>query len=211
MGCFMEFIVAYFFLLVVLFGIFTFLSYGPPPDDMEIFQYAGFWQRLGAYMLDSTLLSIGTFVVAFIYALSEGGPVQGVQDQVPRVSGAILMMFIYPTYYAVFESSEFRGTPGKLIMGIQVVNNSGQGISLGQAYLRWFCILFNYLTLYFGYLVAAVTRRKVALHDVLAKTFVIQTPQSKQNKQTAHFLAGNMSANDAGPGQDTQPIYDPRF
>jgi uncharacterized RDD family membrane protein YckC len=207
----MTFIVTFFFLLVALFGIFAFLSHGPQPDDMDEFQYAGFWQRFGAYGLDIFLVTTCSFVTTLIYGLITVGAGKELPTAEPDPMSSFLSLFLYLTYFAVFESSELKATPGKLAMGIQVVDRSGQGISLGRAYLRFFCCFFNYLTFTFGYLLAGVTRQKVALHDVLAKTLVIQAPQSKRTRQASNIRTGKLSGETAEPEQDMQPKYNPRF
>jgi len=207
----MTFIVTFFFLLVALFGIFAFLSHGPQPDDMVEFQYAGFWQRCGAYYIDTTIISVCSSVLVLIFVFGAIVPDQKLVYARPSVILSLMSTFLYLTYFAVFESSELKATPGKLAMGIQVVDRSGQGISLGRAYLRLFCCFFNYFTFTFGYLLAGVTRQKVALHDVLAKTLVIQAPQSKRTRQTSNIWTGKLSGESAVPEQDMQPKHDPRF
>ena len=207
----MTFIVTFFFLLVALFGIFAFLSHGPQPDDMVEFQYAGFWQRCGAYYIDTTIISVCSSVLVLIFVFGAIVPDQKLVYARPSVILSLMSTFLYLTYFAVFESSELKATPGKLAMGIQVVDRSGQGISLGRAYLRLFCCFFNYFTFTFGYLLAGVTRQKVALHDVLAKTLVIQAPQSKRTRQASNVRTRKLSGETAEPVQDMQPKYDPRF
>src|SRR6056300_42812 len=144
----MTFIVTFFFLLVALFGIFAFLSHGPQPDNMDEFQYAGFWQRCGAYYIDTTTISVCSSVLVLIFVFGAIVPDQKLVYAGPSVILSLMAPFLYLTYCAVFESSELKATPGELTMGIQVVDRSGQGISLGRAYLRFFVMFFQLFNLY---------------------------------------------------------------
>lgn len=89
--------------------------------------------------------------------------------------GFILILSLLMTwaYFAMMESSGWQATPGKRIMGIKVTDLYGQRISLPKATVRllvkaclsgWFLI---------GYIMALFTRRKQALHDLIAGTLVL--------------------------------------
>jgi len=75
-------------------------------------------------------------------------------------------------YFAKLEASPKMGTYGKRIMGIQTTDLNGQRITLMTAIVRM--IVKNALSgfLMIGYLMAAFTAKKQALHDILAGTIV---------------------------------------
>jgi uncharacterized RDD family membrane protein YckC len=76
-------------------------------------------------------------------------------------------------YYALFESSALQATPGKLALGIKVVDEAGNRIGFGKASGRWFAKIVSNLILGIGYLMAGFTARKQALHDMMAGTLVV--------------------------------------
>jgi uncharacterized RDD family membrane protein YckC len=81
---------------------------------------------------------------------------------------------IFPwLYYALMESSSWQGTLGKRVMGIIVTGQGGQTISFGRATARFLARLLSEVTLGLGFLLAAFTGRKQALHDVIANTDVL--------------------------------------
>lgn len=66
------------------------------------------------------------------------------------------------------------GSPGKRMIGLAVcdVTSGRQGISVGQALLRWSGYLASGMTLGLGHLLALVRRDRRALQDLLAGTYV---------------------------------------
>lgn len=119
-----------------------------------------------------TLASIGK---RFVAALIDGlimiipGLVLG---WIP-VAGPILALVIEWLYFAKME--ELTGaTLGKRWMKIQVVNADGQFQTFWQASLRYLIRNFISGILCIGYIVAFFTQNRQALHDLAAKTFVIE-------------------------------------
>lgn len=154
---------------------------------------AGFWRRWGAFIIDSLLLSFAFFVVAVIVMIAVG-----VGGAVADTSGALtaanlLTLMLLPLYYvaaalyyALQESSSHQATVGKRALGIKVTDLQGNRITLGHAFGRWFAAALSYITLYIGFLIAAFTERKQALHDMVANTLVVDrwaytdTPERQQ-------------------------------
>src|SRR5690606_39624084 len=76
-------------------------------------------------------------------------------------------------YFSLMESSRHQATLGKMALGIKVVDAHGRRLSFIHALGRWFAAALSYLTLYIGFLMAAFTDRKRALHDMAAGTLVV--------------------------------------
>jgi uncharacterized RDD family membrane protein YckC len=72
------------------------------------------------------------------------------------------------------ESSVKQGTVGKMILGIKVTTINGGRISFARATGRFFAKILSSLFLFIGYIMAAFTQRKQALHDIIAETLVIE-------------------------------------
>lgn len=134
--------------------------------------YAGFWKRVAAYVVDSLLLGIASMVVSFATTLLTVAGSSNMQ-MAGQLVGSVLGLVIGLAYYAWFHASTGGATPGKMAVGIKVVRTSGERISLLRAVARYFATLLSGLILLIGYIMAAFTQRKQALHDMLCDTLVV--------------------------------------
>ena len=146
---------------------------------------AGFLKRWAALFLDQLILTAGFYALLFIVIIIAGviggfEHLQGLDSEDPPgwVIGAYLgfTLLYYAaagTYYSLMESSRHQATLGKLALGIKVVDRDGRRLSISHAFGRWFSASLSYLTFYIGFLMAAFTERKQALHDMVAGTFVV--------------------------------------
>lgn len=117
--------------------------------------YAGFWRRFAALTIDMLILFIPTMAI----------------DAVVPFLGTLLFSILY---YPVLESSPLKATIGKVIMGIIVVNTSGEKISFKQAFIRYFMKTVSALILCIGYLMNLFTDKRQTLHDMVANVYVIK-------------------------------------
>jgi uncharacterized RDD family membrane protein YckC len=124
--------------------------------------YAGFWKRVAALLADSIILIILSIPVALISLV----------ESLILIS-YICSVLLYWLYFSLFESSRWMATPGKKLLGIKVTDLSGNRISFGRATGRYFAKFFSAIILGIGYLMAAFTSKKQALHDIIADTLVI--------------------------------------
>jgi uncharacterized RDD family membrane protein YckC len=142
--------------------------------------YAGFWRRVGAYILDAILVQIFTFAAGFavgilleiVVAVATGN-----KDLVQEVAGrlmALVGIFINIAYYAGLESSSSQATLGKQALGIKVTDLEGRRISFRRAVGRLFGKILSALILGIGFLMVAFTEKKQGLHDMLAGTLVVK-------------------------------------
>ncbi|MEB3339827.1 RDD family protein [Okeania sp.] len=77
-------------------------------------------------------------------------------------------------YFTRRESSPAKATIGKKIMGIVVTDLNGNLISFGRANTRYFAKTISLITLLIGFIMAAFTKKKQALHDKIAGTLVVK-------------------------------------
>lgn len=125
-------------------------------------QYAGFWKRFLAYLIDGFIVGIVNFIIGFVLGAI------GLDGIVTVVGVAIAWV-----YYAYMESSEYQATLGKMALNMRVVDYDGQRISFARATGRYFSKILSGFILCIGYLMAAWTERKQGLHDMIAGTLVI--------------------------------------
>ncbi|GAN67557.1 RDD family protein [Acetobacter orleanensis] len=92
----------------------------------------------------------------------------------------LLLALVPALYFILFESSRFRATPGKRLCQLEVTTLDGARISIGRATLRFLIkALLSFPLLYIGVLMVAFTRRKQALHDLIAGTLVIRAENTQ--------------------------------
>jgi uncharacterized RDD family membrane protein YckC/Tfp pilus assembly major pilin PilA len=129
--------------------------------------YAGFWRRFAAYAIDYVLVLLGSAVLGAI-ATSTGLVDPGAQARL-----TLLALAGYFLYCTLLESSAWQATVGKRVLGLKVANARGERIGMGRAAARFAAKLLSVLTMFLGYLLIALTRRRQALHDLLAGTLVV--------------------------------------
>jgi uncharacterized RDD family membrane protein YckC len=154
-------------------------------------QYAGFWMRFLAYVIDYMIVGAVQTIIGLIAGIFLGlsGVIKTGQEMDPGtaalvtgiffgISGVIALLTLI--YFAAFESSSCQGTPGKMAMGLIVTNEDGSRVSFGQALGRNLGKIISGLILCIGYMLAGWTERRQALHDIMARCLVVRKPREKQ-------------------------------
>ncbi len=136
--------------------------------------FAGFWLRLIATILDGIIVNIVFWVISFalISAIASGG-------NASAVGAASVGLYIFSIvgnwlYWALMESSSKQATLGKMALGLKVVDEQGERIGFGRATGRYFGKLLSSLIIGVGFLMAAWTRKRQALHDLMASCLVVR-------------------------------------
>ena len=137
--------------------------------------YANFWIRFIAFLLDGFLTSL---LLALVLLALDLPLVPDVTDIESQMKLNLLSVAVGWLYYASFESSSYQATPGKQAMGLFVADTGGYRISFSRASGRYFSKLLSGLLLLLGYIMAAFTPRRQALHDLIAGTLVLKYPLS---------------------------------
>ncbi|VXA97250.1 Transporter [Luteimonas sp. 9C] len=134
---------------------------------------AGFRKRLAAYAIDALLLGIASALVGgLIYELlGVGGFGRGIWMEQIVVNTVSLVLSTL--YFAWFHAAYAMATPGKMAVGIKVVRLDGARISFGRGVGRYLATILSSLILMIGFLMAAFTQRKQALHDMVCDTLVV--------------------------------------
>jgi uncharacterized RDD family membrane protein YckC len=76
-------------------------------------------------------------------------------------------------YYAWFESSRYQATPGKLAVGMIVVDLEGNRISFRKALVRNLSKIVSAAILDIGFIMIGFTEKRQGLHDMIAGTVVV--------------------------------------
>lgn len=136
-------------------------------------EYAGFWLRFVAQLLDALVCVLISFFVLTLFVCFFPKPDD---TTVPRPAVAVTVYFLNALliwlYNALMESSPLQATVGKLACGIMVSGSQGRRISFLRATGRHIA-KFNLSTiLLVGFVITPFNARKQALHDLIADTVV---------------------------------------
>ena len=91
--------------------------------------YASFWKRTAAYLIDWFIFSVISFVVSFVLALLASVVRSTSTGLLSTLVSLCLSVAIYVAYYVWPESSSWQATIGKKIFGLRVTDQDGQQIS----------------------------------------------------------------------------------
>ena len=137
--------------------------------------YAGFWLRFAAAILDGIILYILGSIAGFIVGLIVGILSLGNDPTtIAALLGGVAGLIVGWLYHAFQESSSYQATLGKRAVGIVVTDLDGKQISFATATGRHFGKILSTLILMIGYIMAAFTEKKQALHDTMAGTLVVK-------------------------------------
>jgi len=160
-------------------------AYAPPVPS----PYAGFWLRLVGYIIDEAVLVLGVGILTLIaVALIGVGTLRTTfegldksEDQFPPELALMIGTFFLAAclmawlYYAWMESSSNQGTLGKMALGLIVTDLQGRRISFARATGRFFSrFITSMIPLGIGYILAGITGKKQALHDIIASCLVLR-------------------------------------
>lgn len=139
--------------------------------DEENIEYAGFWVRAGATMIDTLLICCITLPLSvLIYGwgyLSYEGLIQGPAD--------FLISWVSPLIGTVWFWTKRQATPGKAALSLRVVDaETGQSLSIGQSIGRYLGFFVSLIPLGLGFIWIGIDSRKQGWHDKLASTVVVR-------------------------------------
>jgi uncharacterized RDD family membrane protein YckC len=154
------------------------------------YEYAGFWSRFAAYFIDGAIVAFLLVNMFWLVSAELSYYFAAHPDVLKALQGDSLsssydwqnkFMYYYAVvfstlfnwiYFAGFESSHLRGTPGKWMLGIYVTDIEGTRVTFAQATGRHFGKIISGIILCIGYMMAGFTEHKQALHDMMAGCYV---------------------------------------
>ena len=136
------------------------------------FEYAGFWVRVGATLIDTLLMMLIT--TPLLYGIY-GDQVFESEDFI--LGGFhILINYIFPFIATVLFWTYRSATPGKQLLKLKVVDaETGEAISMNQSILRYAVTYACAIPLGLGFIWVAFHIRKQGWHDMIAKTVVVRS------------------------------------
>lgn len=150
-------------------------------QDME---YAGFWVRVGATIIDTLLIMAITFpLLVSIYGwdyfkAEKTGFIAGPAD--------LLISWVLPAIVVIVFWIQKQATPGKMALSLRIVDaTSGNKLSAGQCTWRYFAYFVSILPLCLGFIWVAFGKRKQGWHDKIAGTVVVRL--KNRGPEPVHF------------------------
>jgi len=147
-------------------------------------RYGGFWRRLFAFFIDQIILYFVSLILFLIGLLAQGlrgekmGCMLASPEGLMQGMGSVALIYMAAcilasmAYYTWFHGTGGR-TPGKMLLGLRVIQASGDPITPGLAFLRWVGYFFSTIPFFLGFLWIAFDCRKQGWHDRIAATLVI--------------------------------------
>jgi len=146
-------------------------------------RYAGFWRRVGAAFIDSILFTL-------VFGMLLGPEYMDAPLITPKGFFRGLVMLVVTVTLWV----NFLGTPGKLLLGCQIVDaDTFEVMTIKQAIIRFVSYLVSMLPLMLGFLWIAWDPRKQGFHDKIANTVVLYNAQIEASDESRKNLGQLMN------------------
>jgi uncharacterized RDD family membrane protein YckC len=124
-------------------------------------EYAGFWIRLGAGVIDLLILGAIAGVLAYFF------PAPAIW-----LTAGIVVSIVYWLGFWVWRGQ----TPGKMAAGIKVIRTDSSPVKWQCAVRRCFGYVVSAITLFIGFIWVAFDSRKQGVQDKIADTYVVKLP-----------------------------------
>jgi uncharacterized RDD family membrane protein YckC len=185
------------------------------PEQVELeFAVAGIGSRFVAVLIDHLIQAGFYFVLIIAGAILFGA----IANRINLLGKWILAVFIAVNflliwgYYALFEAYWHGQTPGKYIMKLRVIKDSGRQITLFEAMSRNLLRIIDYLPGFYlvGVITMLCTKRHQRLGDLAAGTLVVHERRDEQplliergtSIMPAHHAPGYDPLSSAAAAQD---------
>jgi uncharacterized RDD family membrane protein YckC len=155
-------------------------------------QFAGFWLRVVAYIIDSIVMGLAFMAIFIPFAVMTGltavlGNIHPGEDpdNIATALGGTFFLGLFALislsivggwlYHAKMESSSWQATLGKRVLNLRVTDLNGARVTFGRASGRYFAkIITGLIPFGIGYMLAGLTERRQALHDMIASCLVLR-------------------------------------
>ena len=146
-----------------------------PAPAGDAYVPAGFWIRAGGYMIDGLIIVVIGVVPSLL---------------LPEGLRALTQFLIAGLYFTIVPVAYKGQTLGKMAAGVRIVRENDSPLTYGRACARWLSYLLSNITLCLGFVCAAFTPRRRALHDYIAGTRVVRVQELGFGRKLAVILVG---------------------
>lgn len=124
-------------------------------------EYAGFWVRLGAGIIDLLILGFIVGIVACVFP-----------SPIIYIAVGLLVSVAHFVGFWVWRGQ----TPGKMVAGIKVIRTDSSPLTWQCALLRYWGYIVSAMILFIGFIWIAFDSCKQGIHDKIADTYVVKLP-----------------------------------
>jgi uncharacterized RDD family membrane protein YckC len=168
---------------------------------------AGFWIRLGAFLIDLLVIMVVQFLLQVIARVRFRSDAEGVMGAVA------FFTFVFAVAYPTVLHTIAGQTLGKLATRVRVVALDGEALPLGASFLRaiafWTALVF---TFGIGHIVGGLRKDKRAFHDLLAGSRAERLPPAPSSRRLGErrvaappVAASPVAAAPFPPPQESEP------
>lgn len=170
--------------------------------------YAGFWVRLAAYVIDSVIVAIGLLVVRLAW-IGIGALISGTildENVLFHYSLKDIVLYIFKVMYFALLTWCTGTTIGKRLMNLRVVpadrneKLSFVDVLYRETVGRFLCGI----SIWIGYIIVGIDKEKRGFHDMLCDTRVVYEKKVKMYPEYQSVAGPQMSVQSRGPVQ-SQP------
>ena len=170
--------------------------------------YAGFWVRLAAYVIDSVIVAIGLLVVRLAW-IGIGALISGTildENVLFHYSLKDIVLYIFKVMYFALLTWCTGTTIGKRLMNLRVVSAdrneklSFVDVLYRETVGRFLCGI----SIWIGYIIVGIDKEKRGFHDMLCDTRVVYEKKVKMYSEYQSAAGPQMSVQPREPVQ-SQP------
>jgi uncharacterized RDD family membrane protein YckC len=159
----------------------------PEPTKGAIaLEFAGFWRRFGAWVIDAVVLGAifavlepllwPNFGKFFSFTTSFDSNYWMTQF---RAMSNVISTVLSGVYFVVFWV--WRGQSlGMMVAGAKVVRTDGTQLDTGRAIVRYLGYIISIIPFFLGFIWIAFDAHKQGWHDKLAETYVVKIPAAPE-------------------------------
>jgi len=144
------------------------------------YEYASFFDRFIATLIDTFIFIFVIYGLLYLFfgvgiflSESDSSPISTLEGD-PLIT-YIFINNIFPIIAIIWFWMKYKGTPGKIAMGIQIIDEkNGDSLSLGKSIIRYFGYIISSIPLCLGYFWIFIDKKNRAWHDIFAGSIVIK-------------------------------------
>lgn len=141
-------------------------------------EYAGFWVRTGATIVDTILLLMITVPLTVTFYGWEYFTDQS-SNSIIAGPADFLISWVFPLIAVILFWVYKQATPGKMLVSAKIVDAAtGNPPSVAQSIGRYFAYILSTLPLFLGFIWVGFDKKKQGWHDKLAGTVVVREVRS---------------------------------
>lgn len=170
-------------------------------DKIKVRRFAGFFTRAVAYIIDNVILGIAGGIILFVISAAglldltalQSAAAEYMQNptsaeavdkltQTPGMSTFMLIWSIIYSVYTIVFQAYMSATPGKRLLHIHIETHEGDRLNWLSSIARYLCSVLTQFTMVtffgLGYLIVCIDPKRRALHDWIARTYVVYDEES---------------------------------